>query len=245
MACTTRQCETHQDIVGFKYPLPHFRVALKSQRKVKVIAIGSSSTAGADQVLPFPPRLEMMLRQNFYGNGIYGSMIDVINRGIGGQEAADEIARFESDVIAEAPALVIWQVGTNAVFRNKDYNPADVATAIAVGLNWLAGLPIDVVLMDLQYTKAMIEKIGLSDVVKLPLSEDMVSRIATVAENAKPKVNVFRRFALMRQWELDGVPRDDLDDGGQDRLHTSKWATNCVAQALAEAIINAPVSASS
>jgi hypothetical protein len=243
MACTARRCETHQDIVGFKYPLPHFRAALKSQRKVKVIAIGSSSTAGADQVLPFPPRLEMMLRQNFYGNGIYGSMIDVINRGIGGQEAADEIARFESDVIAEAPALVIWQVGTNAVYRNKDYDRGQVAAAIAVGLNWLAALPMDVVLMDLQYTKAMIEMIGDSDVVKLPLSEDMVSRIATAAENAQPKVNVFRRFALMQQWEREGVPRDDLDDGGQDRLHTSKWATDCVAKALAEAIVNAPVGA--
>ena len=81
--------------------------------------------------------------------------------------------------------------------------------------------------------------------VKLPLSEDMVSRIATAAENTQPKVNVFRRFALMQQWEREGVPRDDLDDGGQDRLHTSKWATDCVAKALAEAIVNAPVSASS
>ncbi|HEY3796677.1 MAG TPA: SGNH/GDSL hydrolase family protein, partial [Bradyrhizobium sp.] len=93
------------------YPLPHFRAAIKSRHKVKVVAIGSSSTAGADGILPFLPRLEMLLRQNFYG-----SMIDVLNRGIGGQEALDEVSRFECDVIDEAPALVIWQVGTNAVF---------------------------------------------------------------------------------------------------------------------------------
>jgi acyl-CoA thioesterase I len=227
------ECKTHQEIVGFKYPLPHFRAALKSRRKVKVVAIGSSSTAGADQVLPFLPRLEMQLRQNFYG-----SMIDVINRGIGGQEALDEVSRFESDVIAEAPDLVIWQVGTNAVYRNKDYNPADVARAIAAGLQWLAELPMDVVLMDLQYTRAMIEMIPPSDVVKLPFSEDMVARIATAAASAK--VNVFHRFALMRQWESEGVSRDALDDGYPEHLHTSQWATDCIALALSEAIVNSP-----
>ncbi len=48
-------------------------------------------------------------------------MIDVLNRGMGGQEAPiDELARFEPDVIGEAPALVIWQVGTNAVFRKEE-----------------------------------------------------------------------------------------------------------------------------
>ena len=245
MACQSPDCKTHQEIVGFKYPLPHFRAALKSQRKVKVVAIGSSSTAGADKVLPFPPRLEMMLRQNFYSKMIYGSMIDVVNRGIGGQGAPEELSRFESDVIAEAPALVIWQVGTNAVYRNKDYNPDEVAAAISVGLSWLATLPMDVVLMDLQYTKALIEKIGDSDVVKLPLSEDMVSRIAAAAENSQPEVNVFRRFALMQRWVDAGISLDNLDDGYPEHLHTSKWATNCVAQALSEAIVNAPVGASS
>jgi hypothetical protein len=236
MSCETPECNTRQDLVGFKYPLRHFRAALKCRRKVKVIAIGSSSTAGADGVVPFPPRLEMLLRQHFNGN-----MIDVVNRGIGGQEAPEELSRFESDVIAEAPSLVIWQVGTNAVFHDTSCYRPDVAKTIAVGLNWLAALPTDVVLMDLQYTKAMVCKIGLSTVPKLPLSEDMVSLIAAAGENADPKVNVFRRFELMKRWTEAGIPLDSLDDQGNDRLHTGKWATNCVTQALFEAIINSPL----
>ena len=187
-------------------------------------------------VLPFLPRLQMQLRETFYG-----SMIDVVNRGIGGEEALDGASRFECDVIAEAPALVIWQVGTNAVFHDTSYCREDVAKAIAAGLRWLAGLPMDVVLMDLQYTKALVCKIGASTVPKLPLSEDMVSRIAAVAEGADPKVNVFRRFALMRRWVDAGIPLDSMDDQGNDRLHTSKWATDCVARALSEAIINSPL----
>jgi acyl-CoA thioesterase-1 len=219
-----RPCDTHLDLIDFKYPLPHLTQSLKRQRKIRIVAIGSSSTAGADNVMPYPPRLELFLRKRFYGR-----MIDVLNRGIGGQEAPEELSRFESDVIQEAPSLVIWQVGTNAVYRNQDYNPDEVATAIAVGLDWLAGLPMDVVLMDLQYVRAVLGP-------KIGLSEDMVARISAAAEKAK--VNVFRRFALMRRWNDDQIPIEELDDGSQ--LHTSDWATNCITLALDGVIAGAP-----
>jgi acyl-CoA thioesterase-1 len=219
----SRLCDLTPEPVEFDYPLPHLRKALKSQRKIKIVAIGSSSTAGVDPVLPFPPRLEMLLRQEFYGR-----MIDVLNRGIGGQEAPEELSRFESDIIGEAPALVIWQVGTNAVYRKEDYNFNDVTAAIAVGLDWLAGLPTDVVLMNLQYTWALV-KPG-----KLDLSNELVSLISTTAKDKG--VNVFDRFALMQGWVKAGNPLEELDDGAKIRLHTSDSATNGVAKALFGAI---------
>jgi acyl-CoA thioesterase-1 len=222
-----KPCDPHLDLVGFKYSLPCLTLSLKRQRKTKIVAIGSSSTAGSDGVIPFPCRLELLLRQRSYGR-----MIDVINRGIGGQEAPEELSRFESDAIAEAPALVIWQIGTNAVYRKQDYNFDDVAKAIAAGLDWLKGLAMDVVLMDLQYTRELVETPG-----NLELSEQMEQRISAAAETAK--VNVFRRWALMRRWHLeDNIPLPDLDDGG--KLHMSDWATNCITKALDEAIAGAP-----
>jgi acyl-CoA thioesterase I len=178
-----RPCDTHPDLVGFKYPLSHLTQSLKRQRKVKIVAIGSSSTAGADNVVPYPCRLELALRQRFYGR-----MIDVINRGIGGQEAPEELSRFEADVIGEAPALVIWQVGTNAIYRKVDYNLDDVAKAIAAGLDWLADLPIDVVLMDLQYTTALVGPD------KLTFANQMETLISAAAEHAK--VNVFSALGI-------------------------------------------------
>ena len=45
------------------------------------------------------------------------------NKGIGGQEAPIELQRFDTDVIAERPDLVIWQVGTNAVWQSPDQDP--------------------------------------------------------------------------------------------------------------------------
>ncbi|MGY3614907.1 SGNH/GDSL hydrolase family protein [Bradyrhizobium sp. USDA 10063] len=235
MANALQPCNNHLELFEFK-PLTHFAKALKHQRKVKVVAIGSSSTAGTEGVLPYPPRLEMLLRQ---GNvpridvprieGFYGRLIDVLNRGIGGQEAPEELSRFESDVLGEAPALVIWQVGTNAVYRDH-YSPDDVRAAIEVGLDLLSTLSADVVIMDSQCTRAVVEKPE-----KLERSKQMTALISTVA-NAKG-VNLFSRFALMQRWvEQDKVPLAELDDGGQSQLHTSEWATECVTHALFDVI---------
>jgi hypothetical protein len=98
MVDASRPCISHPDLVEFKYPLPNLTRSLKRQRKVRIVSIGSSSTAGADNIIPYPCRLELALRKRFFGR-----MIDVLNRGIGGQEAPEELSRFESDVIGEAP----------------------------------------------------------------------------------------------------------------------------------------------
>jgi hypothetical protein len=230
MAEIPPHCDTHQDIVAFKYPLPHLKRSLKLQRKIRIVAIGSSSTAGEGDVVPYPARLELLLR-----GGFHDRMIDVLNRGMSGQEAPSELSRFEPDVIGEAPALVIWQVGTNAVFRKEEFNFDDVAGSIVTGLGWLASLPTDVVLMDLQYATAVVVPDE-----KKRFAIDMVARISAAAEKAG--VNVFRRFALMQHWNLeDGIAMEKLirqDDPNQ--LHMSDWATNCITQALYEAIIKAP-----
>jgi acyl-CoA thioesterase I len=224
-----RHCDTHPDITGFKYPFPHLMRSLKLQRKIKIVAIGSSSTAGEGDLVPYPARLELLLRGKFRDR-----MIDVLNRGLGGQEAPSELSRFEPDVIGEGPSLVIWQVGTNAVFRKKEFNFEEVAASIATGLDWLAGLPTDVVLMDLQYTTAVVEPAETK-----AFAFDMVRLISAAADKAR--VNVFRRFDLMERWVKDGVDIKQLiREGDANELHMSDWATNCVTQALYEAITNAP-----
>ncbi|WP_291694503.1 SGNH/GDSL hydrolase family protein [Bradyrhizobium sp.] len=154
-------------------------------------------------------------------------MIDVLNRGIGGQEAPEELARFEPDVLAEQATLVIWQVGSNAIFHSDLYDLAAVARTIATGLSWLKGYATDVILMDLQFVPALLGS-------KESDSRHMVSLISDVAREAE--VNLFRRFALMEQWCLtDGAkPADLVLDG--DSLHMSEWATQCVTAALEAAI---------
>jgi acyl-CoA thioesterase I len=216
--------ETPDDLARFQYPLPHMTQSLKRQREIKIVAIGSSSTAGEGDIVPYPSRLEMALRARFHGR-----MIDVLNRGVIGQEALDELSRFDPDVIGEAPALVIWQVGTNAVFRSTDYSFDDVVGAIATGLERLAGLPMDVVLMDLQYTIAIVG----AD--KIDLTKRMVAAISAAADKAQ--VNVFHRFALMQRWVKDEIRIENLvDPADGSKLHMSDWCTNCVTQVLDKAM---------
>jgi GDSL-like Lipase/Acylhydrolase family len=188
-----------------QYPLPHFAERLASKAAVKIVAIGSSSTAGEGGIAPYPERLQEMLRQ-MYPN----SDINVINKGVSGHEAPDELQRMQA-VIDEKPALTIWQVGTNAVW--KDQNLDQVDTAIKTGLNLLKKQPMDVILMDLQYAPAILtdNKIG--------ATRRMVSIVAEAA--AAASVSVFRRFDMMRKFvEIEGRSFDALiDPGDVYRLH--------------------------
>ena len=232
MAETFPSGDTLQDIVGFKHKLPNLARSLQ-QRNTKIVAFGSSSTAGRPPVVPFPAYLELMLRGAFGIQKIGGfgkRMINVINRGVGGEEASTEIDRIKSDVIDEAPVLVIWQVGTNAVFRNNepDFAFEKVFAAIAEGLDRLAKIPTDVILMDSQYITAVVTP------EKKPLSDAMVKRISELADAAG--VDVFRRYALMQRLQEVVAMQALIDPADPDKLHLSDWATRYVSEALFDQI---------
>jgi len=217
------------NIVALKYKLPHFFEARRANGPLRIVAIGSSSTSGrGDDVVPYPARLEMYLRWEYQAR--FPEMrLDILNRGKIQQEAPEELKRFERDVFDLKPALVIWQVGTNAVFHNYDIDK--VAEDIADGLDQLSRQECDVILMDSQYVTAML----LDD--KVDASEQMMSLIAAAASRAK--VNLFRRWALMRHWHIHkGVALADMidPDDTQDRLHQNDWSTMQVSQALFGAI---------
>ncbi len=224
MAETSAPGDTLPDIVGFKHPLPNLARSLKL-RNTKIVAFGSSSTSGMLQVVPYPARLELMLRNEYGtdGSNPFGKrMINVINRGVGGEEATTEMLRIQSDVIAEAPALVIWQVGTNAVFRSNEFDFEAVVKAIGDGLKLLSTISTDVILMDSQYTTAVVTD------EKKPLSDKMVKRISEQAEAAG--VDVFRRWALMQPWHV--AMRELVDPADDLQLHLSDWATQNATEAL-------------
>jgi hypothetical protein len=223
------------EFVSFKYPLPHLAKALLGESPVRIVAMGSSSTAGRGDVVPYPHRLEMYLRVQYGKEQFPNLKIDVINRGKGNEEATDELPRFDADIFAEKPSLVIWQVGTNAVFHNDRYNLDKVAQAISAGLARLRGQPMDVLLIDPQYVTAMLLD-G-----KAELSARMVALISAAAEKAN--VNLFRRWALMRHWHVhNNVSFERMLDptDQQDKLHQSDWSTQRIALALCDAITKAP-----
>jgi lysophospholipase L1-like esterase len=195
---------------------------------IKVVAIGSSTTAGEGDIVPYPQRLETALRNRFGGRPF-----DVLNRGIGGEEAPDELRRMQWDMIDERPSVVIWQVGTNAAWKGQDLDA--VAKAIAEGLRMLEQLGSDVILMDLQYVPALLVP-G-----KKQAADRMVDLIAAAADRATYPVNLFQRYDLMRRWhEVERVSFDrSVDPGDDDRLHHSDWSVRQMVRALADTIVAA------
>ena len=163
----------------------HTARRLASGEPLTIVAIGSSSTAGAGASSPaanYPSRLAVELKQRFPGHDI-----TVLNRGVNGEETEDMMARFATGVIAEHPQLVLWQVGTNSVLRD---HPLDThAVVLHEGIEELKAAGADVVLIDPQYAPRVIAKSE---------TQGMVDQIALAAK--EENVDLFRRFELMRNW---------------------------------------------
>ena len=215
--------------IPFEHGLTHLAHSLTKGR-TKIVAIGSSSTAGDGGIRPYPERL-LTLLQTDYPKG----KIAMVNQGVGGQEAPIELERFDTDVIAEKPDLVIWQVGTNAVWQSPDQNPPsfkETTKAIRDGLIKMRDdTQADVILMDLQYVPAVLTP------AKKDKAVEMVEAISELAQEAR--VNVFRRFAFMKGlYQVEQVSFDRMvNPMDERRLHDSDWATVRVAWAVKLAIV--------
>jgi acyl-CoA thioesterase I len=216
-------CEGPADLTRLERPLVHVAERLAAHEPIKIVAIGSSSTAGAGASSPatsYPSRLAVEL------NNLYPDVpILVLNRGINGQDAAEMIARFKHDVVDENPDLVIWQLGTNAALR--DLPIEDIGKLIREGIQQIKAIGADVLLVDPQFAPKVIAK---------PESEGMVHLIATTAISTK--VNVFRRFAVMRHWrEKAGIAFETFTS--PDGLHMNDWGYGCWAKLLCTSIADA------
>ncbi len=188
--------------------------------RLKIIAVGSSSTQGVGASAPdfaYPSRLQTELSGRFPEVAIR-----VINRGKGGEDAPEELARLSRDVIPEHPDLVIWQVGTNAVLRRDDL--AADGERLERGVAQLKIGGSDIVLMDLQYAPRVVARAGYATMERL------------IADTAKrERVGLFRRFDIMRHWQ-DIARADAPAMVGPDGLHMTDQGYRCLAVDLAEAL---------
>jgi len=148
-----------------------------------------------------------------------------LNRGAGGEDVSNMLARLDTAVIREKPDLVLWQVGTNSVLRDKSVQPH--AALLREGLSRLKATGADVVLIDPQYAPKVIAKRN---------AENMVSLVAATA--TLEGVSHFRRFDLMRHWhETEHLPFNAFVS--RDGLHMNDWSYACLAKALGLAIAEA------
>ena len=216
-------CDTPLDLIRLANPLSHVAQKLTDGAPITIVAIGSSSTAGAGASSPaksYPSQLAVELKKQFPNNSI-----TVLNRGANGEEVADMLRRFDKAVVAAKPDLVLWQLGTNSVLRDHPF--ADHGAAIRDGLNKIRAIDADIVLIDPQFAPKVIVK---------PDAVRMVELIATTAK--AEDVDLFRRFDVMKRWrENDHMAFESFVSA--DGLHMNDWSYSCMAKGLGLAIAEA------
>lgn len=214
-------CPASKTQARLSAPLARTAAKLRAGQPVVIVAIGSSSTAGAGATsaeAAYPNRLQAMLRERFPG-----SDITVVNRGVNGQDAPEMLARFDTDVAAARPTLVLWQSGVNALFRAD--GPATAEALLREAVARVRALDADLVLVDPQYAPRVIDD---SD------TGQMLGTIDRVA--AEEGVGVYHRFALMRDWhEKAGMSFDTFL--WKDKFHLNDWGYNCFARDLGRAMV--------
>jgi acyl-CoA thioesterase I len=222
-AVAVATCSTPANLAHFTRPLNHVARRLVSGKPITIVTIGSSSTAGAgasSTAANYPSRLEADLKQRFPSR-----TITVINHGVNGTEVNDMIAKFDQDIVAEKPDLVIWQLGTNSVLRDRTLTAA--SAAINEGLIKIRALGADVILLNPQYAPRVIVKAEVDHMLKI---------ISAVTNEAN--VNLFDRFGVMRHWRVsENMPFSEFLS--PDELHMNDWSYACVGKLLGGAIAEA------
>jgi acyl-CoA thioesterase I len=201
--------------------LPRLGRALRETGTAKVLAIGSSSTAGVGASSPsrtYTARLEADLE-----TALTGTDFDVIGHGLSGEVAQGAADRMKREVEEVKPELVIWQVGTNDALRHVAID--SFKNCLKKTLAWLKEQQIEVILINPQYGDQLI---------KDGYYQEVVNAVAEVARDAD--VLLVDRFQFMRKLQREHGDRFYLST---DDLHMNDEGYRCLAEQLAAAIIAA------
>ena len=220
-----RPCAAPGREVGAILP-PAAIVKLRSERELRIVSFGSSSTQGVGASSPtktYPAQLDAILERRLPGRAI-----EVVNAGVGGETVEDNMRRLDS-VLRLRPDLVIWQVGTNDALRGVA--PDRVRVELLEGVRRIEARGAEVVLMDPQPLQS-------------PEEERAIAAMSgAIGEAAREtRTPLFPRHALMRQWLRSGeFTSASLYVG--DGLHMTDAGYRCLAEDLADALV--PESAAS
>jgi acyl-CoA thioesterase-1 len=216
-----KSCAAPHELERLHAGLPRTSARLARHEKLTVVTIGSSSTVGYGASSPdlnYPSQFAAELRRR-----LPAQLVEVRNKGVNGETSIEMVARFDRDVIAAAPDLVIWQVGTNAVLRDFDIDR--YRHVVRGGIERLKDAGFDVIIMDMQFAPKVLAH---------PHYREMERSLAVLAR--EQNIPVFRRFALMQHWVASGQ-LDFTTMLSPDGLHMNDLTYGCIGRALADAVI--------
>ena len=214
------QCEAPGADISTNAPLPHLTKRLEQGGKLRILAIGSSSTYGigaSSHRKTYPAQLRGILEAS-----LKGTEAIIINRGVSGEVAQTTAERLRTEVALEKPDVVLWQLGTNDALARVP--PQDFERTVITTLEWLKNANIDVVLVGLQYTPQFARDQNYFNIREALLR-------AAAAEN----VLYVRRYDAM-QFIARNNPRG-AELMTNDGLHMNDMGYQCMAEHIAHAVI--------
>ncbi len=214
-------CRARPELLDLGTSLDSARKAIAERKRLRILALGSSSTAGYGVSNPryaYPAQLKMGLEK-----ALPGVDLDVVNRGISGQDVQEMSARMRAEMEGNLPSLVIWQTGTNAAIRQMPHDR--FRRWLRDGLGVGRSLGADFVLMNLQYVPAVVA------------APDKDAYETIMADTAREYgAGLFRRYDIMRAWYEDGMPYAQFVQ--LDGLHLNDFGQKCIGLLLTRALLN-------
>jgi acyl-CoA thioesterase-1 len=143
------QCSVPQSTIARASPLVNTAARIEAGKRVRVLAIGSSSTWSGNKPSSYPSRLEKMLE-----NVWKGVNVEIVNRGVSGEIASVSARRLINEAAILRPQMVLWQLGTNDAVARVPL--IEFETTVRATVRMLHKNGIDVVLVGLQYTPKLV-----------------------------------------------------------------------------------------
>lgn len=199
--------------------LPRTAAKVKSRQPVRILAIGSSTTAGVGSGgTGFAHRLGPMIKARWPN-----SVIEVIVSGVSGETASGAAGRLNGELLRHRPTLVVWQLGTNDA--NFGVSAESFRATIGAGLAAIRAAGADAVLVDPQYSRWA----------------ERGTRTAEFAgiigsEGSRAGVPVVRRYDAMYRLAVNNRSAFDTLIAF-DGLHLTAVGHDCMAQQVAGTIV--------
>ena len=149
----------------------------------------------------------------------------MINKGIGGETAKETADRLTREIAAGRPDLVLWQLGTNDVLRDRPMD--DVFADFRRGEGILDRAGVDVLLVDPQRLPEGTTNPSFKG--RNPALGEIARLIAL--EGGRVGYAVMTRFSAMSDWT--GLERGGV---GPDDLHLNDPGYACWAEVTAEGL---------
>ena len=213
-------CPAVGDLALGEIELPSSRAEIVAQKRLVVLAVGGSSTAGiaaGGNAFTLPARLQARLQAV-----LPGIAVSIVNKGVPGRPTQAIAADMAGAVAATGAKLVIWGAGGADAAAHGDL--AGFTDSLQAGIEAAHKAGADILLIDPQYAPSI------ARIVDVTPYRDAMQGAADAAGVAR-----LRRYDLMRSWSEAGDL--DLDASGDgERVAVARRLYDCLADVLATGI---------